>query len=155
MINSQNQELRQFIIKHEGYRRKPYLCPAGKNTIGVGWNMDANPLPRDIKAYLDDHGEITDTMVYRLLDLSLDTAIENCLKLYNHFKEFPEKIQMCLVDLMFNMGLGKMKKFVNTNRFIEDKDWKLAANGLKNSLWYKQVGVRAREIVKIIAEMEG
>ena len=32
--------LREDLIADEGIRLKPYLCPAGKTTIGVGRNLD-------------------------------------------------------------------------------------------------------------------
>lgn len=68
----------EFIEKHEGRQNKPYKCPAGFNTIGVGWNIDAHPLPERIAKYLKQHGEITDEMIDELLKKSLVRTYYDC-----------------------------------------------------------------------------
>jgi lysozyme len=35
-----HKKLADQLIKHEGLRLKPYHCPAGKHTIGVGRNLE-------------------------------------------------------------------------------------------------------------------
>ena len=39
--------LRQMLTLHEGVRLKPYLCTAGKTTIGVGRNLDDVGITRE------------------------------------------------------------------------------------------------------------
>ena len=39
----------------EGFRDKIYTCSAGANTIGYGFNLDANPFPEVIAAKLLEH----------------------------------------------------------------------------------------------------
>jgi lysozyme len=51
------------VTRHEGLRLKPYLCPAGKLTIGIGRNLEGKGiteqeavmlLENDIQECLDD-----------------------------------------------------------------------------------------------------
>jgi len=35
------------LKRHEGFSEKMYKCPAGYNTIGYGWNVDAG-IDRDL-----------------------------------------------------------------------------------------------------------
>lgn len=35
-----HKKLTDQLIKHEGLRLKPYRCPAGKLTIGIGRNLE-------------------------------------------------------------------------------------------------------------------
>ena len=44
--------IKDFIIKHEGLKLKPYICPAGKITIGVGRNIEDNGISEDEAMYL-------------------------------------------------------------------------------------------------------
>ena len=145
-------DIKEMLRRHEGERLKPYKCPAGKNTIGVGWNFDANPLPKDIAAYLAAHGQITKGMSERLLDISIATARRNCIELFPNFKTFSENRQNALIDFVFNVGPGTALKFRNTLTFIRTGAWDLAAANMAKSRWYEQVGSRAKEIVKMIKE---
>lgn len=145
-------DLKEMLTRHEGERLAPYRCPAGKLTIGVGWNIDANGLPGDIRAYLDEHGKITPEMSGRLLDMAIETAIQGCEKLFPSLSSFSENRRDALVDWMFNLGYGKASGFVKAVKAINNQDWELAADHLKDSAWYKQVGKRAVEIIKMIKE---
>ncbi|WP_413910534.1 glycoside hydrolase family protein [Desulfobacula sp.] len=46
------------LIKHEGLRLKPYHCPAGKLTIGVGRNLEdkGNPNLSSLNKLLNSLG---------------------------------------------------------------------------------------------------
>lgn len=143
-------KLKDMLKRHEGYRNYIYPCPSGHQTIGYGHNIDANPLPKDIAGYLDANGTIRPEMAERLLDMDIAAAIRSCRKLYPEFDEFSDTRKMALIDFLFNVGEGTAREFKVTNKRINRGDWKGAAVGLENSKWYKQVGNRSREIVKMI-----
>jgi len=145
-----NEKLKDLLVKHEGIRFKPYKCSAGFNTIGIGHNYDANPLPEDIREYLDEHGEITPEMVDRLLSADIAISLGACKRLYPDFDGFTETRQIALLDFIFNIGEGTARKFQVTNRAINQGRWDDAAKGLMNSRWFKQVGRRGPEIVAMI-----
>lgn len=144
--------LKEMLKRHEGEKLKVYLCPAGHPTIGVGWNMDARPLPRDIAAYLFKYGRITSEMSDTLLDISIASARAACLKLYPKFGTFGETRQNALIDFVFNVGEGTAATFKNTNAAINAGRWGEAADNLKKSKWHKQVGTRAEELENMIKE---
>lgn len=64
------------------------------------------------------------------------------------WKDWPLFAQTVIVNLAFNMGIAKLAKFTNTLRFLNAMNWDQAASNLTQSLWYKQVGARARELVE-------
>jgi len=142
--------LKEMITRHEGKRAIPYKCTAGKLTIGIGHNIDANGLPNDIQRFLAIHGRITEEMIDRLYEIDVSTAIENCLELYSDFNNFSEVRKMALIDFMFNVGEDTADDFIGTNVHINNGEWEEAANHLKKTLWYKQVGKRGKEIVEMI-----
>ena len=157
------EHLKEMLKRHEGVKSKVYRCPAGKRTIGVGWNLDANPLPSDIASFLQMHNYITDEMIERLLDISIETATDNCRDVYLAFDTFSENRRFALIDFMFNCGIGTVLTFRNTNRAINEGRWEDAANGIKHSAYWKQLGgdpegtddgklERPEEIAKLIQE---
>jgi lysozyme len=50
--------------------------------------------------------------------------------------------------MLFNLGLTRFLGFQNTIAAIRSGEWSRAASLAKQSLWYKQVGARARRIVR-------
>jgi len=44
--------LEEMLIRHEGKRSLPYECSAGKISVGVGRNLEDNPLTDDEIMYL-------------------------------------------------------------------------------------------------------
>ena len=143
----------QFIEGPEGRRNKPYKDTAEppKTTIGVGWNMDANPLPADIQEYLDANGEITDEMINELFDISLDRAIAGCKALFPDFDNFSDGVKMALTDFVFQMGEHGASKFVNSIAMINSGQWEEAAENMLKSLWAEEVPNRAKDVTDLIA----
>lgn len=129
-----------MLARHEGRKNKVYKCPAGYNTIGVGWNIDANPLPMGIAEFLRVNGFITDDMIEDLLDISIDVATKNCKRLYPNFSKLSVTRQNALIDFMFNVGIGTAAGFHNTNLAINEGRWEDAAKGLRKSLYWRQLG---------------
>lgn len=142
--------IEEFIEKHEGRRKKPYKCTGKKNTIGVGWNFDANPLPKNIADYLKKHGEITDTMIDLLLSLSVKNAISDCLDLFPNWDDISVNRRMALIDFVFQLGKTKASKFVHAIAAINTNRWEDAAKEMRDSAWFKQVPNRAQEVTDLI-----
>lgn len=53
-----------------------------------------------------------------------------------------------LLNMAFNMGIKSLLGFKNTLRFVREKNYEQAARNMSQSLWYKQVGTRAKELVE-------
>ena len=142
--------IEQFIDKHEGDRLKPYKCPAGANTIGRGWNFDANPLPKPIADYLKEHGCITQEMSDLLLSLSVKNAISDCLDLFPNWDDISVNRRTALIDFVFQVGKTKASKFVHAIAAINTGRWEDAANHMRQSAWAKQTPKRAVEVTDLI-----
>ena len=144
--------IQELLKKHEGVRNKPYKCPAGFNTIGVGYNFDANPLPEDIGLYLNKNGKITNDMIDRLLFLSISAATADCHSLFPGFDNFTEARRMALVDFLFNIGKKRAMGFQKAIAAINTNRWKDAAKEMRDSNWFRQVPNRAKEVTEMIEE---
>jgi len=142
--------LREMIRRHEGLSLKPYRCPAGKQTIGYGWNMDAHKLPGDVASCLNYNGAITKTQAERLLNISIDMAERQTRDIFTAFGCFTENRQAALVDFVFNVGVGTALKFKKMLAAITAGDWGKAADEAYDSEWRKQVGDRAEEIIGML-----
>ena len=128
---------RGLLKGHEGCRTKPYICPAGKITIGVGRN-------------LEDRGLSMAEIEY-LFANDLQIAARDCLKLFRDFRSItPPERQAALLDMSFNLGYPRLAKFVNMRAAVDLRDWKTAAKEALNSKWAADVGPRAVTISYIL-----
>ena len=144
--------LYEFIEKHEGRRKKPYRCPAGKLTIGVGHNIDANPLPIDIKRHLEEFGYIDNEMIDRLLNTDIRHAVADCQVIFPQFNTFSDNRRMALVDFVFQLGFTGARRFVRSVKAINAEQWDDAARYMAESEWARQTPNRAKEVRQLIKE---
>lgn len=130
-------DLKERIKTHEGYRRKPYLCPAGKLTIGYGRNIEENG--------------ITEAEASFLLDNDIKISEEECRRAFCWFDNLDEIRRGVIVEMHFNMGLKRLKTFKKMLAACEKKDYELAAREMLNSLWAReQVGKRAETLANLM-----
>ena len=132
MKNKNMDLLKEQLKKHEGIRLKPYKCTANKTTIGVGRNIE-------------DRG-ITEDEAFYLLENDIKICVEELEKNYDWFKGLDDIRQCVLVNMCFNLGITRLKKFKNTMKHVEEGDYEKAALGMLNSRWAKQVKGRAIDL---------
>jgi lysozyme len=130
--------VKDLLKKHEGLRLKPYHCTAGKLTIGFGRN-------------LEDKG-ITVAEAEYLLDNDVAEATEQAKTLVKNWDELSENRKSVLINMTFNMGIDEMRNWRVTLGFIEAGDFKAAAYNMRLSRWFKQVGSRATELIKMMED---
>lgn len=128
------------LIEHEALRLKPYKCPAGKLTIGVGRN-------------LDDVG-ISKREAIFLLDNDIKACVEDLQSLFfDQFDRLPEKIQHVLIDMRFNLGPSRFRAFQKMIDAVRAESWQDMINEMKDSIWYRQVKSRADNLIRMIEEV--
>jgi lysozyme len=78
----------------------------------------------------------------------LANDIKQCIKelkgIMNRFDDLPEKAQLVLIDMCYNLGLSKLLNFENMLDAIDAKDWEKASAELLDSRYAAQVKRRAR-----------
>jgi len=75
------------------------------------------------------HLILTQNMIDNLLMSQLANFYKELKRLYAKFDTYPLEVKLALFDLIFNLGMTKLrKKFPKFNRAILAGDWKKAAN---------------------------
>jgi len=150
--------IRKYITFNEGKRNIVYNDSLGIPTIGVGFNLRRRDASSKIESFglsysdvLTGKVSLTDEQIDTLLDADIETAINTIAKkLFPDFDTIDSDRQVILVDLAFNMGYSRLSKFKNTIAAINSGNWETAANELKDSIWYNQVGNRGVRNVETI-----
>lgn len=137
MSTSFHDQLRKDLERDEDRRRLPYEDSVGKLSIGVGHNLSDNGLP--------DH------IIDLLLDYDIGIVEGDLDRLIPWWRERPEKVQLFLANLCFNLGLDKFRKFRETLKLVEAKQYKAAARQFRsNKRYFQQVGERANRLAKLL-----
>ena len=141
----------QRLVMHEGCRLQPYYCTKGKQTIGVGRNLDDNPLTEEERRVCGDweHG-ITKQSAFYLLRNDIKRTEAECKKRIAIYDVLDDERQYALLDMAFNLGVAGVLKFKKMLTAMACGYWEDAAKECLNSKYAKEVGQRAKRIAETI-----
>lgn len=165
-------QVKKDLDRHEGFREYAYPDPLSKlgrnyrNTKLYPWGFKA---AREIMAGIPNandsdgnpwtygfgftHCVTPDSRIHRIpaermlesLILEMQYALASKLPWY---KDASFVTKTVLTNMAFNLGIGGLLKFKNTLAYIKAGNYTQAAHNMELSLWYKQVGLRAKELVQ-------
>lgn len=127
---------KKLLIYHEGLRLKPYRCEAGKLTIGVGRNIE-------------DIG-ITEREAMFLLTGDLLRVQDELKANFSFYIELSSIRQLVMVDMCFNLGISRFRKFKKMISALKRKDFDEAAKEMLDSRWARQVKSRSARLANMM-----
>ena len=157
------------IEAEEGRRHSVYLCTAGKQTVGVGFNLDDYPIPAEVLDFwradnesrlfkffnnaVFDNRFISDRVIDFWLNFILNKLI-NKLVCHEWFNGLDENHRVVLVDMAFQMGVSGMFSFTSMINSLRAERWHEAAEHLLDSKYAKQTPARAQRNAEILRSGE-
>lgn len=139
-----DQLLNQELRRDEGVRYSPYKCSAGKDTVGVGHNLEANPLPEGTTYPLNDN------QVDAILTSDIEFVFRALDRHLPWWTTLTPARQRVLANMCFNLGINGLLTFKNTLTAIRDGKYELASVNMLASKWAKQTGARARRLAQMM-----
>lgn len=127
----------QFTKESEGLALKMYKCPAGYNTIGWGFNLDANAIPPEVAQLLFEYS-------YGQARIHAERICGEA------WEGMGTARQEAVVDMVFNLGPRGFEAFKKFRAALLAKNWSVAAKEMENSKWFKQVGNRSKRLKQVI-----
>ena len=127
----------EVIKYYEGFHAEPYICPAGKRTIGYGHVIQAGERYKRISKWQGDLLLTKDAAValWNLQDIAPELFEE----------DDPDKI-MAVLSFIFNLGESNFRNSTLLQR-IHEKDWQAA--GQEFLRWNKATDPRTGEKVEL------
>ena len=130
-----------MLKRHEGLKLERYKDSAGNATIGYGHLIKPG----------ENLTKITKDRAEAILEEDIEIAEGTVNKL-------PEKIlsnlnprrKEVLINMAFNLGGSKLRKFKKMFAAIKKQDFDLASQEILGSKYAKQVGARANELAEIM-----
>ena len=125
------------IKQHEGFSGVPYKDSLGRTTIGYGRCTDTNPITKDEAEFL----------LYQDLVKARSSA-----GAFSFYSNLSPKRRQVLIEMIFQLGFGGVRKFRKMLDSLERADYKSAASEMINSIWYRQTPERCQKLADIIAD---
>jgi lysozyme len=148
-----DQTVIQRLMLNEGCRNKAYYDTKHKLTIGIGRNLDDNPLTAEELCYIGHNARgkaISNEQAAYLCRNDIATVKADLDRELPWWRDLCVDRQFVMIDLCFNMGIGKNGKkdgllgFKNTLPLIAQGYYEQAAKNLLQSKYAKDVGERAK-----------
>ena len=123
------------LVKHEGFRTRPYRDSLGITTIGHGltWISEAESL-----------------VVVQMRLSQIQTELKYTLA---HFDGLPETVQDLLTEMAYQMGTNGLMSFKRMLAAIRQQDYTYAAEHGLDSKWARQTPERAEAMMSELAEI--
>lgn len=126
------------LKRDEGVVLTLYKCSAGKNTIGVGRNVDDRGITEDESDYL--------------LSNDIDLCVKELEGTFPWFQTLSDTRQRVMVNMCFNLGLSRLMGFRKFLAAMEAGEWETAGVEMLDSKWARQVGPRSIRLRDLVLE---
>ncbi len=131
---------KKLVAFDEGFRPSLYKCPRGFSTIGYGFNLDRNDIPKEVADFW---------LEYNLKKLNEE------LDLYLPFyKKLNDARKYVLINMAYQMGLHGLLGFREFLENLKNGHYKEASESMKDSRWYRDFTNRANRLVNIMIKGE-
>jgi lysozyme len=144
MNNENLQKLIAELRRDEGVRYSVYKDTKGIDTVGVGHNLQAHPMPAGWKCPLND------TQVNSLLDDDLEDVFHDLDSNLPWWTDLSDVRQRALSNLCFNMGITRLLGFKKALVAMRQGKFSTAADELLDSTWATQVKGRAQRLADMM-----
>lgn len=151
LTSNETRELKALLRFEEGVRFFPYDCSTGrpvttgtngKVTIGVGRNLNANPLEEEV--------------VELLLDFDVARETAEAFRVFPLLLMDPGPRRVALVSMVFQLGGASCRKFRNLRSALTDGDFESAAQEMLyarpgvRSKWWKETRQRCERMAEMV-----
>lgn len=127
-----------MMIEDEGERLSVYVDTVGKLTIGIGHNLSDKPISKLVSRtmFMED----------------LADAIDDVHHVCSIYDELSRPRQLVMINLAFNLGRERLRKFVRFLNAVHQYDWNDAANEILNSKAARDLPTRYDRLAKMMRE---
>jgi lysozyme len=143
-------DVEKMIASDEGKSLKVYPCSEGFKTVGIGHNLDSDSALDILNRHLDIGDRITEAECSALFRRDIANVYAGIKRNMPYFDDLEDKYKPVLINMIFQMGINGVLKFVHTLACMIKDDVEGAINGIRASKYHKQTTDRAERMVKLI-----
>ena len=85
----------------------------------------------------------------------IETAISDAKNYVGeNWNELDPKAREVIIDMAYNLGGPRLNKFKKLKEALKKQDYQTAADEMKDSKWYYDVGNRSKELINIMKSID-
>ena len=110
--------------------------PATKDEIKADYEKVKKQIPDRLASYYKKYTKLIlpEAKINKLTNKHIETFEKELRSIYSGFDTFPPEVRLALFDMIFNLGMTKLRGgWPKFNAAIKAKDWKKAADNSKRS----------------------
>jgi Phage-related lysozyme (muraminidase) len=131
----------------EGCRAESYLDTKGYWTIGIGHMLGKDIAFKGLRW--------SQEKIITVFENDLDTSLGHAQTIFPQFAILPPKVQLAILDMIFNLGGAGFRQFKTVIRMIHAQKYPEAAVAALDSKWARQdVPNRARRVAKLLSNVD-
>ncbi len=151
----------RMLTVDEGIRFVVYKDTVGKRTVGIGFNMDDinartiwqyAGIKENFDSIRDGKSSLSQESAWKLLNVCVDNCKIDLKHTFTEFDNYPEGVQLALINLIYNMGNTIFIQFKTFISLIKDSDYVGAAEDLSHTRWALEVKSRAKRVIALLNE---
>jgi len=140
------EQIKEDLVRHEGYVTEIYLCSEGHPTFGIGHMVTE----ADMEYTWPVGTPVTDERILQVFHDDCKIAVEDAELLVEDLHDHPDNVIRVLVNMVFNLGRPRLSKFKNMLAAVNAKEYNTAADEMIDSKWYRQVKTRGEDLVGLM-----
>ena len=141
------------LIAHEGLRLQVYKDTLGIDTIGIGRNLEDRGITQEELDWMDipsmdavyEYG-ISEADAMYLAQNDVQIVEEELLRAHPCVEDLDAVRQLVLMDMAFNMGVPRLRKFTKMWNAVHENKFDIAAKEMLDSRWAIQVKSRSHKL---------
>ena len=141
-------DTKQRIRGHEGIIMRVYSDSLGLKTLGIGHLLtDKDNFEEGVTYPME--------VINKLFEEDYNIAFNDAHDLLED-KDIPydPMVESVLIEMAFQLGLPRLKKFIKFIEGLQEEDYKKAADEMIDSRWAKQTPARAYELSTLIRNIK-
>ena len=127
-------KLKNEIKQHEGFNQAVYKDRLGKKTVGYGHLC--------VEDHWEDGKKYDTSYLEEIFEKDFNIALNDANKILEG-KPVNHIAREAIIELVFNIGMPRTKKFVKCLAALDKEDYNEAGNQILDSLYARQVPARA------------
>ena len=139
-------QIKEDLVRHEGYVAEIYLCSENIPTFGIGHMVTES----DMEHTWPVGTPVQDERILQVFHDDCMIAVKDAETVVDDLYSQPDDVIRVLVNMAFNIGRPRLSRFKKMLAAVNDKDYKAASQEMIDSKWYHQVGRRSVELAEIM-----
>ena len=145
------ERLKSILREDEGERLSIYRDSRGNLTAGIGHLLTSE----DLESKLPPGSRIPKKRVLEWFEQDVSRAVGQAQSVFPKFNNFPEKAQLVVASMAFQLGRRGLSEFQDFAQAIRSKDWPTAIAEMKDSDWAEQTPHRVKRHAKRLRSLFG